>query len=203
MSESKDSVPCLGFHGVTRASQDPCYITKHTKSSIQAGQYPLGEPPLHTPDLYQDRSLCQPNVNFGGAKTSGSQGIDQESHLRNVPLQTFSRCTQELMYYGSPYRLHGSCHADTETELIHGHVHVQKDASQDSLLEHDFSHFKFTPSPDESRKFQDETQCVEQTVDAQWVRGGLDTRDLTRNPASLKSQGYHYNGRYWENPRNC
>ena len=154
-------------------------------------------------------ALTQPNVNFTdgyGYSAMNGCNIDVDSGLRNNPdVLTNKKCIQTLNerpYLTVPFMGRGTGDINSELDVLQGeNTFVRKGCN--TLAGYDYSERHFVPMIKKLEKtVQDTKHIVNEDASADWVRGGIPSRQLVRNKEFLEKCGFKLKGHAWMNEHN-
>jgi hypothetical protein len=138
-------------------------------------------------------ATSQPGVMFNGGYQSGAGGcnINQSSDLQIGTIQTHPRCHIDLFqrpFATVPYLGRGSVNPIVESQILQGEQLVNK-KSVNGLGERSYMKFHQTPLLPDIKEKIDQSSISEGDVAPGWVRGGVPSRELTRD-ANYKTDSF-------------
>jgi hypothetical protein len=131
-------------------------------------------------------ATTQPGVMYNGGYNSGSGGcnIDDSSKLQIGTIQTHPRSRIDLFqrpFATVPYLGRGSVNPIMESQIQQGEQMVNK-RSINNLSEKSYIKYHQTPLlPAVQQKMNDSTTKIESDASDGWIRGGVPSRELTRD----------------------
>ena len=174
------------FNSMSRIGLDPCGETQNGIANKHAAAYMLNslgpQCPMDGPINF---ALQQPDVHFKGAGPVGAGGckVDNSSELLLTPVSK-PKCRitlNERPFATVPYLGRGSQNVGVESRLRNGATSTSR-RSVHPLTEVDYSSIRDTPMIPELRAtIADPKHHVEGAADSGWIRGGLPSREYTRD----------------------
>ena len=170
------------FHNYTRTHFDAVNVTETDTVNLKTLNYNLYKNSFPTQTI-NNTALSQPDINYF-TNTHISQNIDVSSKL----LHDKSRLTidhsrysiQEPVFNNKPYKGRGEVDSLLESQLKKGETYRDKKYFT-RLNEQPAKVYKDVPLlPNVSKSLANPTNFVEQSKHANWVPGGLPTRDLVK-----------------------
>jgi len=134
----------------------------------------------------QKLAYHQPGIMLKGGYGSSSCGsnIDESSQLLIGTIQTHPKCRISLYqrpFLTVPYLGRGSVNPVTEAQIMQGEQLTNK-KSVNLLSEKNFFKYHSTPLlPSVKEKLSNSANYVEDSAQPGWVRGGVPSRELTRD----------------------
>ena len=131
-------------------------------------------------------ATTQPGIMYNGGSGSGAGGcnIDSSSNLLIGSIQTHPRCKISLFqrpFATVPFLGRGSVDPVLEAQIMHGELLTNK-RSVNKLSEKSDIKYQFTPLiPSVKDRVTNPVYSVEGVASEGWVRGGIQSRDLTRD----------------------
>lgn len=181
------SVSNFMFDGMTRGGQDECAMSQQNVQNLKAGNYMLSQ---FRPDCpmgsAMELALNQPNVFYKGSQTIGINGcnVDDYSSLMFGDLKGRPKCKISLFqrpFSTVPYLGRGKSDPVLESQIQQGDM-VSNKKSVNTLMEQSFSDRKNYPLiPSLEATVQNPANLVEGAADKSWVRGGIPSRELTKD----------------------
>ena len=135
--------------------------------------------------------MSQPSINFKGAHQVGTGGcnVDDNSALMIDQGQNRPKCRISLYqrpFATVPYLGRGACHPDLESQLQQG----DRQSSKKSVLQTtEQSHIPYSATPlvpSLAESVTNPVHLVEGVAMDGWVRGGIPSREMSKNEESLK-----------------
>jgi hypothetical protein len=131
-------------------------------------------------------ATTQPGIMYNGGYNSGAGGcnIDDSSKLQIGSIQTHPRCHIDLFqrpFATIPYLGRGSVNPVMESQIQQGDQIVNK-KSTSNLSEKSYVKYHQTPLlPTVQQRINDPANQIENVASNGWVRGGVPSRELTRD----------------------
>ena len=184
------------FDNQTRIGDDTCGITAREAQNNAAGSYNttnyfLNWCGMKTPIGFATQ---QPNMFYnGGFGPCGAGGcnISSDSKLKIGSLQTHPKCKislQQRPFLTVPYLGRGPPRPILEARLQQG-SQINDLKSCKTVTDKSFNDYSMTPLiPSVQATIQNPTNLVEGVAAAGWIRGGLPSRELTRDQDYLERQ---------------
>ncbi len=182
------SITNYTFENMSRIGNDSCALDQESVQNVNACNYLLqnffiGDCNMKTPI---GLATSQPGVFFNGPSNVGSGGcvVDDNSKLSIGSLQTHPKCKLELFqrpFATVPYLGRGAGNSVLESQIQQGEAITNK-RSITKLGERSYINYHNTPLiPDVKDRVTNPAYCVESSASEGWIRGGLPSRDLTRD----------------------
>jgi len=133
-----------------------------------------------------DFAVSQPGVMYKGGHMVGAGGcnINDSSKLQIGTIQTHPKCRIDLFhrpFATVPFLGRGSVNPVMEAQLMQGELFTNK-KSVNPLAEKSYIKYHQTPLlPAIQQKFDNSAHKIESDASDGWVRGGLPSRELTRD----------------------
>ena len=188
------SVYNYSFNNLTRIGDDTCGITARDSQNNAIGSY-------NTTNYFSnwcgmkkpiDFATQQPNVFYnGGPGICGAGGcnIQSDSKLRIGTIQTNPKCKislQQRPFATVPYLGRGPPRPILEARLQQGAM-INDTKSCKTITESSFKNYSRTPLiPSVANTIQNPHNLVEGVAAEGWIRGGLPSRELTRDQDYLE-----------------
>lgn len=174
------------FDTMSRIGNDLCGISEKDLQNQKVGSYLtynhfekdscMGKP-IHF-------ATSQPNVYYnGGVGVSAGCTIDNDSNLRIGSVQTNPKCRinlQERPYLTVPFLGRGPSNPVLESKLIQG-ASVMDKKSCKQITEKNYGAMNVDLVPSLKATIQNPANLVEGVANEGWIRGGLPSRELTRD----------------------
>jgi hypothetical protein len=131
-------------------------------------------------------ATTQPGIMYNGGYNSGSGGcnIDDSSKLQIGTIQTHPKSRIDLFqrpFATVPFLGRGSVNPVIESQIQQGELIVNK-RSVNNLSEKSYIKYHQTPLlPAVQEKMNDTTNKIESDASEGWIRGGVPSRELTRD----------------------
>jgi len=177
------------FDNMSRIGNDSCCVDQNTIQSLEACNYTLEN--YFTADCSMKNPISlatsQPCVNYkGGYNVAvGGCNINDNSKLLIGTIQTHPKCRLDLFhrpFATVPYLGRGSVDPVMESQIQQGDYGTNK-KSVSNLGE--FSYYNQYVNvplvPNVKSKMNNPSYCVEGVASEGWVRGGVPSRELTRD----------------------
>ena len=183
------------FDNLSRIGDDVCYQDQETIQNIQACNYTLQNYFADDCTMRKpiDLATTQPGIMYNGPSSVGSGGcvVDASSKLLLGGLVTHPRCKIDLFqrpFATVPYLGRGSVDPILESQIQQGELLTNK-RSVTRLPEK--SYLKYTSTPllsDIKDRVTNPAYCVEGVASEGWIRGGVPSRELTRDREYMNQQ---------------
>ena len=183
------------FDNMSRIGSDVCYQDQETIQNIQACNYTLQNYFADDCTMRKpiDLATTQPGIMYNGPSCVGSGGcvVDTSSKLLLGGLVTHPRCKIDLFqrpFATVPYLGRGSVDPILESQIQQGELLTNK-RSITRLPEK--SYMKYTSTPllsDIKDRVTNPAYCVEGVASEGWIRGGVPSRELTRDREYMNQQ---------------
>ena len=176
------------FDNMSRIGGDTCNQDQNTIQNINQCNYLLQNYFAGDCSMKQPISLActQPGVNFNGPSSVGSGGcvVDESSKLLLGGIQTHPKCKIDLFqrpFATVPYLGRGSVCPILESQMQQGESITNK-RSITKLSEKSYMKYSNTPMiPSVKDRVTNPAYCVEGVASEGWIRGGVPSRELTRD----------------------
>ncbi len=174
------------FNTMSRIGNDECDMSQRNIQNAQAATYILDNYNTTCP-MNNAISLAtsQPNINYSGSHQVGIGGcnIDDSSHLSHS-IQAKQKCRIDLFerpYITVPYLGKGNVDPIIESKLQQGENETTK-KSVNPYSEISYAPYIETPMiPSLKNTISNPTNLVESSASRGWIRGGVPSRELTRD----------------------
>jgi hypothetical protein len=180
------------FDNLTRIGDDNCGVNARDVQNNAYGSYLttnyfLGWCGMKKPIQFATK---QPNVFYsGGHGGAGGCTINQDSDLKIGSIQTHPKCKislQQRPFATVPFLGRGPPRPVLESRLLQGSS-INDLKSCKTVTEKSFNQYSMTPLiPSVQETIQDPTHLVESSAAEGWIRGGLPSRELTRDQDYLE-----------------
>jgi hypothetical protein len=195
------NVSSYTFDNMSRIGNDNCCIDQNTIQNVASCNYMTQN--FFAADCSMKNPIAlatsQPGVMYNGGYNSGAGGcnINDNSKLLIGSIQTHPRCHIDLFqrpFATVPYLGRGSVNPVIESQIQQGEQIVNK-RSVTNLSEKSYIKYHQTPLlPAIKDKMTDSTQKIESDASEGWIRGGVPSRELTRDTDYFnKHSTYQYN----------
>ena len=182
------SVSSYIFDNMARIGNDNCCIDQKSIQDVASCNYTLQN--YFASDCAMKKPIelatTQPGIFYNGGFNSGAGGcnIDESSKLQIGTIQTHPRCRIDLFqrpFATVPYLGRGSVNPVVEAQIQQGETLVNK-RSVNNLSEKSYIKYHQTPLlPSIQDKVTNPANSVEGVASEGWVRGGVPSRELTRD----------------------
>ena len=175
------------FNQESRLINDQCGYTLKNKESMEACNYTLTN--FHTKNCNMtniiDFATAQPSIFYKGGHQTGMNGcnIKENSELLIGGVQTHPKCRISLQsrpYLTVPYLGKGPGNCDVETKILHANQDNHKKSVQCSSEKSYIPYLHYPLLEPIKQKITNPKHLVEEDASSGWIRGGVSTRDLTR-----------------------
>ena len=188
-------VSSFTFENMSRIGNDSCCIDQTTIQDTQHCNYMLQnyfsadctmQKPIHL-------ATSQPCINYSGTHTTGAGGcnIDDNSRLMIGTIQTNPKCRIDLFqrpFATVPFLGRGSVCPIMESQMLQGDLNTNK-KTVNKLSEKSYAKYSNTPMiPDVKKNIQNPANYIEGMASEGWIRGGVPSRELTRDRNSFNQQ---------------
>ena len=177
------------FSNNTRIGNDNCFLDQRQIQDSSYCNYLLQNYFSNDCNMKNPIALAtsQPCVFYQGGYGSGAcngTNIDQNSNLLIGSTQCSNKSRISLFqrnFLTVPYLGKGSVCPVMESEIQQGDMGTNK-RSVSNISEKSFMKYSTTPLiPEMQSKFGNASYCVESAANAGWVRGGIPSRELTKD----------------------
>jgi hypothetical protein len=176
------------FDNMARIGNDNCCIDQKSIQNVASCNYTLQN--YFATDCAMKKPIelatTQPGIFYNGGFNSGAGGcnIDESSKLQIGTIQTHPKCRIDLFqrpFATVPYLGRGSVNPVMEAQIQQGETIVNK-RSVNNLSEKSYIKYHQTPLlPAIQDKVTNPVHSVEGVASQGWVRGGVPSRELTRD----------------------
>lgn len=184
------------FYEPTRVGDDSCDISQRNVQNSEAATYILDNfRPACPMKSAIEFATSQPNVNFTGSHQVGINGcnIDNNSEL-SITKITKPKCRISLLqrpFATVPYLGRGRSNPVLESKLIQGDLANNRKSANPSS-EVCYIGYQNTPMiPSLQSTITNPANLCESSAAEGWIRGGLPSRDLTRDKDYAKTHSEH------------
>jgi len=176
------------FDNMSRIGLDNCCIDQETIQDVAACNYMTQNYFASDCSMKNPINLAttQPGIMYNGGYNSGAGGcnIDTNSKLMIGTIQTHPRCRIDLFqrpFATVPYLGRGSVNPIIESQIQQGEQLVNK-RSVNNLSEKSYIKYHQTPLlPAIKAKMDNSATKIENDASDGWIRGGVPSRELTRD----------------------
>jgi hypothetical protein len=176
------------FDNMSRIGNDVCNQDQNSIQNISQCNYLLQNYFANDCSMRQPINLActQPGINYNGPSSVGSGGcmVDQSSKLLIGTIQTHPRCRIDLFqrpFATTPLMARGSVDPVLEAQMQQGEMLTNR-RSVTQMSEK--SYLKYQNAPllsDIKERMTNPAYCVEGVASEGWIRGGVPSRELTRD----------------------
>lgn len=196
------------LHHTSRSHDDQCFQELYTLQSMGPGDYQVANHFDCDTTIKNTINNATENVmmHFKNGHDVGCGVIDESSKLRVGATRKFPKCPNQLFtrpFLTIPYMGRGAGNMDLESQITPGDMTRVK-RSVNTLSGVTIPNY-FTPLvPHLQHNVQNPEHIVTEVVDAAWVRGGSNSRNVIRDADYLERCGYQYmnkstNDYFWKN----
>ena len=187
------NVSSFTFENMSRIGNDNCYLDQTTIQNMSQANYMLqnyfaSDCSMKTPI---ELATTQPGVFYSGGHSMGAGGcnVDDSSRLQIGTIQTHPKCRIDLFhrpFATVPFLGRGSVNPAMEAQIQQGESLVNK-RSVNNLSEKSYVKYAQTPLlPSVKEQMSNPANFVEGVASQGWVRGGVPSRELTRDKDYFK-----------------
>jgi hypothetical protein len=176
------------FNNMSRIGGDSCNKSQTDIQNTQACNYTTQNYFASNCSLAPQLQLAtmQPGIMYSGGYNSGAGGcnINESSNLQIGTIQTHPKCRIDLFhrpFATVPYLGRGSVNPMIELQLKQGDTVINK-KSINNLSEKSYIRYHQTPLlPAVEANLKDSSRKIESEASNGWVRGGIPSRELTKD----------------------
>ena len=176
------------FDNMSRIGNDSCCIDQNTIQNSQASTYMLQNYFAKDCSMKNAKALAtsQPGINYSGSMglASGGCNVEDSSRLLLGGIQTHPRCRIDLFqrpFATVPFLGRGSVDPILESQMKQGEAITNK-RTITKLPEQSYLRYHTTPLiPSVKQTIQNPANLVEGVAANGWIRGGLPSRELTKD----------------------
>lgn len=176
------------FDNMSRIGNDKCCIDQESIQDSQACTYLLQNYFAQDCSMKNAKSLAtsQPGIIYSGGFGLGAGGcnVEDSSRLLIGGIQTHPRCRIDLFqrpFATVPYLGRGAVDPILESQIQQGETITNK-RSITKLTEKSYLNYHTTPLiPEVKETIQNPSYLVEGVASEGWIRGGVPSRELTRD----------------------
>jgi hypothetical protein len=176
------------FDNLSRIGNDSCCIDQNTIQNAQSANYLLQNYFGKDCTMKQAKALAttQPGINYSGGYglAAGGCNVQESSKLLIGSIQTHPRCRIDLYqrpFATVPFLGRGSVDPGLESQMQQGEAITNK-RSITKLGEQSYLKYHTTPMiPQVKKSIQDPSHIVEGVAAEGWIRGGVPSRELTKD----------------------
>jgi hypothetical protein len=182
------NVSSYTFDNISRIGNDSCCISQTDIQNVSSCNYMTQNYFAADCSMKNPIALAttQPGIMYNGGYNSGSGGcnIDESSKLQIGTIQTHPKSRIDLFqrpFATVPFLGRGSVNPVIESQIQQGELIVNK-RSVNNLSEKSYIKYHQTPLlPAVQQKMNDTTNKIESDASEGWIRGGVPSRELTRD----------------------
>ena len=182
------SVSSYTFDNMSRIGLDNCNKSQTDIQNVESCNYTLQnyfatDCSMRTPI---EIATTQPGIMYNGGYGSGAGGcnINESSNLLIGTIQTHPKCRIDLFqrpFATVPYLGRGSVNPVLESQIQQGEMNINK-RSVNTLSEKSYIKYHQTPLlPSIQERLTNPANSVEGVAYEGWIRGGVPSRELTRD----------------------
>jgi hypothetical protein len=188
------------FNNLSKIGLDQCNISQTDIQNVASCNYSTQNYFASDCTMKNVRELAttQPGIMYKGGFNVGAGGcnINDSSNLLIGTIQTHPRCRIDLFqrpFATVPFMGRGSVDPILEAQIQQGE-NITNKRSVTNLPEKSYLKYSQTPLlPDVKEKIENPAYCVESVASEGWVRGGVPSRELTRDREYYNSKGRNTN----------
>ena len=182
------NVSTYTFQNMSRLGLDDCNKTQTDLQNTSSSNYTLQNYFASDCSMKNPIALAttQPGIMYKGGYNSGSGGcnINESSKLLIGTIQTHPKCRIDLFhrpFATVPFLGRGAVNPIIESQIQQGELNVNK-RSINNLSEKSYIKYHQTPLlPAVKERLTNPANSVESVASEGWVRGGVPSRELTRD----------------------
>ena len=178
------------FDNMSRLGADNCCIEQNTLQSIGYCNYLLQNYYIDDCSMRKPIELAtsQPCIQYKGGYNSGAGGcnIDDSSNLQIGTIQTHPRCRLDLFhrpFATVPYLGRGSVCPLMEAQIQQGELIQNKRSVTNNGETSYIAYHSYPLHQGIQDRLTNPAYCVEGVASEGWVRGGLPSREMTKDPS--------------------
>ncbi len=188
------------FNDLTRVGDDYCTIDQNQIQNVNTCNYLLQNYYTKDCSMKDAKALAtsQPCINYKGSYGMGANGcnVEENSKLLIGGLNTHPKCRIDLFqrpFATIPYLGRGSVDPVVESQILQGDS-ITNRRSVTHLTEKSFLKHHNTPLiPEVKESIQNPNNLVEGVASKGWIRGGVPSRELTKDQNYFKTHtDYQY-----------
>ena len=176
------------FDNMSRIGMDSCCQSQDDLQNVGYSNYMLQNYFASDCSMKKpiDLATTQPGIMYNGGYNVGAGGcnINESSQLQIGTIQTHPRCRIDLFqrpFATVPYLGRGSVNPVVEAQIQQGETNINK-RSVNNLSEKSYIKYHQTPLlPSIKEKVTNPANSVEGVASEGWIRGGVPSRELTRD----------------------
>jgi len=176
------------FDAMSRIGLDSCNLDQNTIQNIASCNYMVQN--YYSSDCTMKNPInlatSQPGIMYNGGYGSGAGGcnINDSSKLLIGTIQTHPKCNINLFhrpFATVPYLGRGSVNPVMEAQILQGEQSVKKNSVLNSGEKISYKYYQTPLLPAVSNKINDPSYKIESMASDGWVRGGIPSRELSRD----------------------
>ncbi len=179
------------FNNMSRIGSDSCCLDQNSIQNVEACNYTLQNYFAQDCNMRKAKELAtaQPGLVYSGGFGSGAGGcnIDDSSRLLLGGIQTHPRARIDLFqrpFATVPYLGRGSVDPIVEAQIQQGEMGTNKKSVTRLGEKTHLTHRTVPLIPEVKQNIQNSSRMIESFADGGWVRGGIPSRELTRDNTS-------------------
>jgi hypothetical protein len=190
------NVSSYTFDNMSRIGLDACCKSQEDIQNVATCNYTLEN--FFASDCSMKKPIelatTQPGIMYNGGYNVGAGGcnINESSNLQIGTIQTHPRCRIDLFqrpFATVPYLGRGSVNPIVEAQIQQGELQINK-RSINNLSEKSYIKYHQTPLlPSVKDRVTNPVNSVEGVAKEGWVRGGVPSRELTRDKNFVNKMG--------------
>jgi hypothetical protein len=185
----------FNFDNMSRIGNDVCFQDQNTIQNTRSCNYNLQNYFASDCTMAKPIQLAtsQPGINYNGTSNVGVGGcmVDTSSKLLIGNGEIHPKCKIDLFqrpFATVPYLGRGSVDPVLEAQIQQGELFTNK-RTVTRLPEKSYLKYTNTPLlPDIRNRISNPSYCVESVASDGWVRGGIPSRELTRDRESYNNK---------------
>jgi hypothetical protein len=185
----------FNFDNMSRIGNDVCFQDQNTIQNTKSCNYNLQN--YFASDCTMSKPIqlatSQPGINYNGTSNVGVGGcmVDTSNKLLFGSGELHPKCKIDLFqrpFATVPYLGRGSVDPVLEAQIQQGELFTNK-RSITRLPEKSYLKYTNTPLlPDIKDRMSNPSYCVESVASDGWIRGGIPSRELTRDRESYNNK---------------
>ena len=180
-------VSSFTFNNMARIGNDNCDISQKNIQNVSQDNWTLDNVMSDSCTMQNgiNFALSEPGINYSGSHQTGIGGcqIDTNSSLM-IDKIIRPACKISLLerpFATVPYLGRGNGNPELESQLQQGDQVINK-KSVNHLAEKSYINHRYTPMiPELAASITNPANCIEGAAAEGWIRGGLPSRDLTKD----------------------
>jgi hypothetical protein len=182
------NVSSYTFDNMSRIGLDSCCKSQEDLQNVASCNYTLQNYFASDCSMKKpiDLATTQPGIMYNGGYNVGAGGcnINESSQLQIGTIQTHPRCRIDLFqrpFATVPFLGRGSVNPIVEAQIQQGETNINK-RSVNNLSEKSYIKYHQTPLlPAVKERINNPANQIESVASNGWVRGGVPSRELTRD----------------------